>query len=81
MITNITRGQIFVEFGGRHVTIEGEALLPGPPGSHSYVVYSNSIKYWDPPFEGELIDDETREHILRLVREEMLKRNMAIRIE
>lgn len=81
MILRITRGNVRVEFGGRTVTIDGEAFLPGY-GSPDFVLDRQSLRHWDPPFDDEPIDDATREEILLATQVAMAQeKGMTVEIE
>ncbi|MBU1168228.1 MAG: hypothetical protein KKD44_01550 [Proteobacteria bacterium] len=80
MIKNITRGHIEFEYEGKSITIYGEALLPGY-GSPDFVIYSNMLNTWDPPYEKDNIDKEEKSKILSSVVTEMKKKGMTVEIE
>jgi hypothetical protein len=79
MIKEITRSQIRLQLGDKTVTIEGEGYARGY-GSPDFVVYKNSIQRWDPPFDGQLIDEHTKDEIIATVTSEMLMKGMTIEI-
>jgi hypothetical protein len=81
MITEITRGHMRLRFGDRTVRINGEMLVPARPGDPDFVVYRNSIQSWDPPFDKETIQDETRAKILQQLQLEWEKRGGVLEIE
>lgn len=78
-IVELTRGHIRMRVGDRTVTIEGEGYMPGH-GPPDFDVYANSIRSWDPPDAHVEIDPRARGEILRLLREEMTKKNLTIEI-
>lgn len=80
MIIEIARGHIRLQFGGRIVTIEGEAYASGY-GSPNFVAYRSSIRRWDPPYESLTIDDETKGEILIDLASRMKEKGMSIEIE
>jgi len=79
MITKISRGFVEMRVGDRSVTIFGEGLLP-MAGQPDYVIYKNSIEYWDGP-EKDPIDAATRQSILDDLVKEMRERGMKVAVE
>ena len=80
MITEITRSYIRLKLGDKTITVEGEAYAPGY-GSPDFVAYTNSIQKWDAPDDSIVIDDETRELIIKFLTDEISKRQMTIEFE
>lgn len=80
MITEMTRGHIRLKLGDKTVTIQGEMYLPGY-GSPNFVAYSNSIQWWDPPFESEAIDERIKGEILTALKHEMAMKGLTIEVE
>ena len=74
MITEMSRGHICLKIRNRTIKVQGEALLP-IEGHPNYVIYSDSIKKWDVPFESEEIDEKTRNEIIEIIKIEFKKRN------
>jgi hypothetical protein len=62
------------------VILAGELLLP-QDGLPDFVVYKNSIHHWEPPHDGDTLDEATRHRIIEIVRAEMTKRRMTIEVE
>jgi hypothetical protein len=80
VIVEFARGHIRAAIDGKTVTIDGE-LLVATPGLPDYVIYKDSIERWDPPNDGEVIDQATRDRIVEMVRAEMLKEGLTIDVE
>jgi hypothetical protein len=81
MILEISRSRVRAEIGGKTVTIEGEGYLKGY-GSPDFVMYKNSLQRWDPPDDGETIDEAMRQTILNGVKAEMeSEKGMTVEIE
>ena len=70
MIREITSGSVVVEYGPMTLTIDVEMLVGGK-GRPDFVLYSDSIRHWDPPNENVPLDKELKEIILRTVLAEM----------
>ena len=79
MILEITRGHIKLKIQDKHVTILGEALLPGY-GSPDFIVYTNSIEHWDDN-QNTKISPEEKDLILQVLKEDTKERNLAIELE
>ena len=79
-IIEMTPSHIRLRFEDKSVTIEGEAYARGY-GNPDFVVYKNSIQRWDPPFDGVLIDEDTKDKILAELTAEMSKEKITIEIE
>jgi hypothetical protein len=79
-ITQITRSAIHIDCDEKSLTLMGEALqrVPGEP---DFIIYSNTLQYWDPPFSNVRIDDETKRALLDEVTKILAERNIACRIE
>ncbi len=76
----MTRSRIEFEFEGKTISVGCEAYLPGY-GSPDFVIYSNSIKNWEPPHEKEAISDEERMIILEALQAELKQKNISFEIE
>ena len=79
-IVEMTRGHLILEMDGKTVKIEGEAYLRGF-GSPDFVLYRNSIKHWNPPFEGIAIVDQDRDAILLAAGDCLRKSCISFEIE
>lgn len=79
-LVDIARGHITIEYGRKTVTIYGEALLRGH-GSPDFVVYADSIKWWDAPDDHEQIGDEVKNIILVFLRLTFLEKGMTLEID
>jgi len=56
-----TSNYIRVEIDGKTVKILGEMMVGG------FLAYSNTIKYWEPPYENVEIDVQTKEKLIQSV--------------
>lgn len=63
MIIWETPYHIKVKLFDKEVRIQGEALSAGA----GFVLYRNSIKHWEAPYEDEYIDEDVRELIIQHV--------------
>ena len=70
-----TNSYIKVEIGGKILKIEGEMIVGG------FVAYKNSIKQWDPPYETQIIDENTKNEIVQKVIEKTKDSHMVISFE
>jgi hypothetical protein len=58
-----TRSYIIVDYGERKVKIQGELTL-----TPAFYGYTNSIKYWEPPYEKEEISESEKKTIIDEIR-------------
>ena len=72
LILQMNRGGVQIQFTGRTIWILGDMLNTRPPES-DFLLQRSSIRRWDPPFEGEHIDEATRQQIIDLTVLEMRK--------
>ncbi len=80
MIIDMARSYIRLKVGDKTIKIEGEAYIPGH-GSPDFVAYANSIKIWEPPYENERINEDTKNKIIETLKSESIKKNIKIEIE
>jgi len=80
MIIEWTRGHILLEMDDKLVMVYGEGLLV-EPGDVCYIVYTNSIKKYEPPYEYEMIKDNDKIRILDIIKNYAIEKNMAIDFE
>ncbi len=73
----LTRSSLWIAVGGRGVTAQGEALLPGH-GGPDFVLYTNTIEDWD---DGSPIDAEDKKKILAQVMWEARQLGIDIELE
>ncbi|BCN32373.1 Imm74 family immunity protein [Anaeromicropila herbilytica] len=69
-----TRSYIDVEVDGKEVRIQGEMIVGG------FVAYKKSMVKWNSP-KDELIDDETKQYIIKKVVEKTKDSHMVIVFE
>lgn len=69
-----SRSFIDVDIDGKEVRIIGEMIVGG------FVAYKNSIKEWNKP-AGEIINDDTKNDIIRKVTEKTKNSHMVIVFE
>jgi len=79
-IKKITRGSIVMTVGNRQITIQGEAYERGY-GSPDFVAYLSSLKTWDPPHDQTPLDEQTRQKIVKGLKEKIAERQMTIEFE
>jgi hypothetical protein len=73
MITYIGPDTIKVELDGKSVTMNGELLVD--EAGAGYLVYSRSIKGWDPPFDAEPFTDQDKAAVLDMLRTRFAEMN------
>lgn len=73
----LTRSTLHLEVGGRAVTLQGEALLPGK-GNPEFIVYANTLERWD---DGQMVTPLERRRILRAIEDEAALAGRRIEIE
>jgi hypothetical protein len=62
------RAGLIYEENGKSMRVDSEMLV-GP--THDIVIYKDSIKSWAPPFEAEVIDNDTMARILKNIISEL----------
>lgn len=80
MIKSMTPGKIIVEVGYRTATIQGEALVPGI-GTSDYVVYVDTLVFWDSPYQDERISSSQKNEIINGVKADLATRNTRFEID
>lgn len=53
-----TMSYIKVQLDGKVVKIDGEMIVGG------FIAFKDSISKWEPPYEDEIIDDNTKQEII-----------------
>jgi len=80
MILDVSRGHIKVKIIDRVVTVLGEMFFPGND-KLGFVVYSDSIKFWDPPDQSSPISPVEKQLILDDIRADFTKGGHTLEIE
>jgi hypothetical protein len=80
MILDISRGCIKVKMLNRTATIQGEMFFPGND-KLGFVIYSNTIKYWDPPDQNTQISLTEKQLILDDIRKNFSEGGHTLDIE
>ena len=81
-IIEVWRGHIKVKFIEKIATIYGEGFLPSDSPTHvDYVIYSNSLKHWDKPFDSEMIPSEIKSEIIEFIKIYFKSRAKKLEIE
>jgi hypothetical protein len=81
-ILEIYRGHVKVQVGKKSATVYGEALMRIKSGNDiDYVLYTNSIKNWDAPDEGEKISEANEKKIVDFIKKDFAARNNKLEIE
>lgn len=70
-----TSSYITVEFDHRTVKIQGELIVNG------FVAYVDTIKHWEPPYDKEEIDENTKAQIIKEIINETKDSNFKILFE
>lgn len=60
-VTYVSRGNILLKSGDKHVRVLGEGLIASAPTELSYVVYLNSLNNWEAQPDVALTETEKRE--------------------
>ncbi len=76
----MTPSRIIAEYDGKPVTILVEALLPGY-GSPNFVIFSNSIARWDPPWEHVEFTDDDKQRVMNGLREDLSEKKITFEFE
>ena len=80
MIVEWTRGHILIQLGNKSVTVYGEALN-AQHGGVSYVVYLNSIRNYNAPYEKESIKESDKKRIISIIDAYAASKKMKIEYE
>lgn len=80
MIISMTPNKIIVQVNSRTATIQGEALVPGT-GVSDYVVYADTLVFWDAPYQSEKISPAQKSAIIDGVKADLAMRNTRFGIE
>lgn len=67
MILDVSRGHIKVKIMNRVATVQGEMFLPGND-KLGFVIYSDTIKFWDAPHQAIPISATEKQLILDDIR-------------
>lgn len=60
-VRTVGRGGLEYTDGDRRMRIEAEMLIGGP---HTWAVYTDSIRRWDPPFHDEPVTPQAKQRII-----------------
>jgi hypothetical protein len=80
MILDVSRGHIKVKILGRIATVGGEMFFPGNDKLR-FVVYSDTINFWDPPDQAVRISPAERQLILDDIKADFAKGGHTLDIE
>ena len=80
MILDVSRGHIKVKIMGRIATVQGEMYFPGND-KLGFVVYSDSIKLWDPPDQTLPISSAEKQLIVDDIRAEFISGGHTLEVE
>ncbi|WP_180727632.1 Imm74 family immunity protein [Paraburkholderia largidicola] len=80
MILDVSRGHIRVKIGNRVVTVQGEMFFPGND-KLGFVVFSDSIKFWDPPDQTSPVLSSEKNLILDDIRADFDRGGHTLEIE
>jgi hypothetical protein len=80
MILDVSRGYIRVKIADRVATVQGEMFFPGND-KLGFVVYSDSIKFWDAPDQASTISSSERKLILDDIRADFDRGGHTLEIE
>ncbi|TCR62903.1 Imm74 family immunity protein [Rhizobium sp. BK376] len=80
MIQEVSRGHIRVKIIDRVATVQGEMFFPGND-KLGFVVYSDTIKFWDPPHQALPILPAEKQFILDDIIADFAKGGHTLEIE
>ncbi|KEA04227.1 hypothetical protein A6U85_16665 [Agrobacterium sp. 13-626] len=80
MIFDVSRGHIKVKILDRVATVQGEMFFPGN-NKMGFAVFSDTIKFWDPPDQAVLISGAEKQAILDDIRAEFAKGGHTLEVE
>ncbi|NWQ40559.1 hypothetical protein MLOOGBEN_07585 [Bacillus sp. EB106-08-02-XG196] len=75
MIIDWTRGHILIKADEKFVTVYSEALNPEHSG-FSFVVYLNFIQKYNKPLENELINENSKNRIISIIKDYAIKNSI-----
>jgi hypothetical protein len=75
MIIELTRSFLIVKIGDKTIKIHGELLADG------FVAFKDYISHWEPPHHLEIIDEETKNDIIKHVIEKSNSKQLGIFFE
>ena len=68
-----TTSNLRVEIAGRAANIQGKMLIDG------FLAYTNTMKYWEPPYESIQIEEGIKAELIRCLIKETKNSNFKIR--
>lgn len=68
-----TTSNLRVEIAGRAANIQGEMLIDG------FLAYTDTMKYWEPPYESIQIEERIKTELIRCLIKETKNSNFKIR--
>ena len=80
MIIEISRGHLKVRIGDRVTTVSGEMFFPSKE-ELGFIVYSESINYWDAPKDKIQIHENEKKEILASITAEFKTKGRILEIE
>lgn len=83
-LIELHRGHIRIETQGRTATIDGEGFLQNVtslPDYVDYVLYANTLVYWDQPWAAEPLPPTVKAAILDFLRQYFAQRGQRLAIE
>ena len=80
MIIDVTRGHIKVQLLGRTATVQGEMFFPGND-KMGFVVYSDTLKFWDEPNRAVMISESEKQLILDDIKADFEKGGHTLEVE
>lgn len=79
-VTHVSRGDIRLKSGDKHVRVSGEALIASAPNEPSYVIYLNSLSSSDVPLQVALTEADKQDVVIA-IRKYFQDRGSAIEFE
>ncbi|QDH58668.1 Imm74 family immunity protein [Pandoraea pnomenusa] len=80
MVVDVSRGHILVKLMDRNVTVHGEMFFPGGD-KLGFVIYSDTIKFWDPPNQNMIVTPEEKQMIIDDIRADFMSGGHTLEVE
>jgi hypothetical protein len=79
-VISVSRGDIRLQKGDKHVRVLGEALIASTPTELSYVIYLDSLRKWEAPPEVALTESEKQE-VVSAIEKHFQERGSVVEFE
>jgi hypothetical protein len=79
-VVHVSRGDIRLKNKDKQVRVLGEALIASAPTDPSYVIYLNSLNYWEVP-SGVLLTETEKQEVVSAIRKHFQGRDSVVEFE